>query len=135
MIDTLLASLHKVRKTGNNKWQACCPAHEDSDPSLAITTVSDGRILIHCFAGCSPLDILAAVDMSMTDLFPDGALANELRGATPWIRSQRRDDERKVDNADMVMRIVSADREKGKVISNKDLKAEREAYLQVRSNT
>jgi hypothetical protein len=28
--------------------------------------------LIHCFAGCEPAAVLAAVGMTMADLFPDG---------------------------------------------------------------
>jgi len=32
---------------------ALCPAHDDRNPSLSIQ-LADDRILIHCFAGCSP---------------------------------------------------------------------------------
>ena len=31
---------------------ARCVAHEDGNPSLSIRDSDDGRILIHCFAGC-----------------------------------------------------------------------------------
>ena len=31
----------------------------------------DGVIVIHCHAGCMPLDILAAVGMEFSDLFPE----------------------------------------------------------------
>jgi hypothetical protein len=49
------------------KWSgpsgsACCPAHDDHTPSLSITDGSDGRLLLHCFAGCSFRDIHAALD-------------------------------------------------------------------------
>ena len=68
--ETLLNQLHKVRKNGNGKWMACCPAHDDKSPSLAISETSE-NVLIHCFAGCQPSEILAAVGLSMGDLFPD----------------------------------------------------------------
>ncbi|WP_037281989.1 DUF7146 domain-containing protein [Rubellimicrobium mesophilum] len=32
---------------------ACCPAHGDRSPSLSIKDGQDGRLLLHCFAGCS----------------------------------------------------------------------------------
>ena len=31
---------------------ACCPAHQDSSPSLSIGMGKDGRVLVHCHAGC-----------------------------------------------------------------------------------
>ena len=33
-------------------WKARCPAHDDHDPSLSISD-QDGKILVHCHAGCS----------------------------------------------------------------------------------
>ena len=40
-------------KKSNNGFMACCPAHEDNNPSLSIKDGSDGRVLVHCFAGCT----------------------------------------------------------------------------------
>ncbi len=70
-IDTLLSRLDKVKKTGDSNWIACCPAHQDRSPSLVIGEKQDGVIVIHCHAGCMPLDILAAVGMEFSDLFPE----------------------------------------------------------------
>ena len=61
----------KSRPTGAHSWLACCPAHGDKTPSLSIRQTEDGRWLLHCFAGCDVLDILAAVGLAMTDLFPE----------------------------------------------------------------
>jgi hypothetical protein len=41
----------KGHKCGNG-WTARCPAHDDRNPSLSITEDRDGRVLLHCFAGC-----------------------------------------------------------------------------------
>lgn len=69
MIGNLLNRLEKVQgKKG--RWTACCPAHVDKSPSLAITQLDDGRILLKCFAGCSAYEVVSAVGMDMTDLFP-----------------------------------------------------------------
>lgn len=69
--ETLLNELHKVRKNGNGSWMGCCPAHDDKSPSLSVTEGSDGHILIHCHAGCSPYEVLSSVGLSMSDLFPE----------------------------------------------------------------
>lgn len=68
-VDMLLSRLARVRKSKPNSWMACCPAHEDRSPSLAVTYIEDGRILIHCFAGCEAGDVLAAVGLNIRDLF------------------------------------------------------------------
>ena len=69
--DALLSRLDKVKVTGPNRWVACCPAHADKSPSLAIRELADGRILIRCFAGCLTSDVLAAIGLEFSDLFPD----------------------------------------------------------------
>ena len=66
----LLDRLQAVRKTGTAKWIAHCPSHEDNSLSLAIRECEDGTTLIHCFAQCSPVDVLGAVGMTLRDLFP-----------------------------------------------------------------
>jgi putative DNA primase/helicase len=50
----------KGHKCGNG-WTACCPAHDDHDPSLSIREGDAGRALLHCFAGCRQEDIIAAL--------------------------------------------------------------------------
>lgn len=70
MINALLERLDKVKERGEGSWIACCPAHEDKTPSLSIRETSDGTILVHDFAGCSPVDILSAVGLELKDLFP-----------------------------------------------------------------
>ena len=68
-VEQLLSRLARV-KGRNGSWTACCPAHDDKGPSLAVTEREDGRILMHCFAGCNISDVLGALGMDMSDLFP-----------------------------------------------------------------
>jgi hypothetical protein len=70
MIGNFLNKLEKVRGS-KGRWVACCPAHVDRSPSLAITETDDGRILLKCFAGCSAQQVVEAVGMDLTDLFPN----------------------------------------------------------------
>lgn len=68
-LDNLLSRLDKV-KGRNGSWVACCPAHADRNPSMTIRETEDGKILLHCFAGCSVGEIAGAVGFDLTDLFP-----------------------------------------------------------------
>jgi CHC2 zinc finger len=58
-----------VKPTGPGRWIALCPAHEDRSPSFSIRETEDGRVLVHCFAGCPNGDVLAAIGLRMSDLF------------------------------------------------------------------
>jgi len=68
--DKIISMLDGVRSTGQDRWIAKCPAHEDKSPSLAIREVDD-RLLLHCFAGCSIYEIVSAVGMELSNLFPE----------------------------------------------------------------
>ena len=70
MIENILSRLEKV-KGRNGVYTACCPAHGDKSPSLAIRELDDGRILMKCFANCSVQEIMGAIGMEIGDLFPD----------------------------------------------------------------
>ena len=62
MLDTesIAMSLDKPRRNGAGKYMACCPAHDDKNPSLAITD-ADGITLVYCFAGCQQRDVIDAL--------------------------------------------------------------------------
>jgi len=68
--DTLLSLLDKVKRTGPDRWVARCPAHDDRGPSLAVRELEDGRVLVHCFAGCCVDEVVSAAGLEMSDLFP-----------------------------------------------------------------
>lgn len=59
-----------IRQTQPSAWLAQCPAHDDRRPSLSITRLDNGRVLIHCHAGCSPQAIVDAIGLDMADLTP-----------------------------------------------------------------
>ena len=49
--------------------QVCCPAHEDGSPSLSVTPGRDGRVVLHCHAGCTVESICGALGLTVKDLF------------------------------------------------------------------
>jgi len=57
-LDALARSL-QAKKSGST-WMARCPAHKDSNPSLSVREVN-GKVLVHCHAGCSQEDVIAAL--------------------------------------------------------------------------
>ena len=65
----LLDRLECVRKSGRG-WIARCPAHGDKRPSLSLAEGDDGRVLLHCFGGCSAASVVHAVGLTLGDLFP-----------------------------------------------------------------
>lgn len=68
--DNLLSRLDKVKRIAPGKWISRCPAHDDRGPSLSIKELDDGRVLVHCFSGCSVGEVVAAVALELSDLFP-----------------------------------------------------------------
>jgi putative DNA primase/helicase len=48
------------RKVGDS-WMARCPAHDDRKPSLSIRDADDGKILLHCHAGCGQERVITAL--------------------------------------------------------------------------
>lgn len=68
--DVLLSRLDRVRSTRPGTWIACCPAHDDRKPSLSVRELDDGRVLLHCWVGCAAGDVVAAVGLTLGDLFP-----------------------------------------------------------------
>jgi hypothetical protein len=67
----ILDRVQKYKKTGSGKWMATCPAHGDLSPSLSVTELEDGRVLINCYAGCGAIDVLASVGLDWQALYPD----------------------------------------------------------------
>src|SRR5437773_10996852 len=82
--EDIVALLKGVRPTGTNRWMALCPTHEDRHRSLSILEVAD-RTLLHCFAGCKPVDICRALGLRVSDLFSESRYRPD-----PYIQRWRR---------------------------------------------
>ena len=130
----VLPQLEKVRRRGEGQWEACCPAHADSNPSFGVAVGRDGRILLHCYAGCSKDEILGALGLSMSILF-DKPQADRMRPF--WYADDRRQQEQR-DRETFPDRVVLAQcreaREKGRPLTKQDEAREREAWLRVKGS-
>ena len=73
--EIFLSRLAKVHRLGDNRYIACCPAHDDRNPSMSIS-IEDDKLLTYCHAmQCSHEDILAAVGMKIGDFYDDAGKA------------------------------------------------------------
>ena len=70
-IEDILSRFEGVEQSGPDNWMARCPAHGDSNPSLSITLKPDGKVLMHCFTGCTVEEICQAVGLKLSDLMPE----------------------------------------------------------------
>jgi hypothetical protein len=69
--ERVLQALNQQGSKGKgNAWQ--CVAHSDNQPSLSIGHRKDGKgVVLYCHAGCDPEDILAALELTMSDLYDE----------------------------------------------------------------
>lgn len=62
---------YRVTRSAGGWIIAQCPAHDDRNPSLSIAAGADGRLLLHCHAGCGIRDILDALGLPPAAMFTD----------------------------------------------------------------
>jgi len=51
-LQQIIPYLRKARRLADGSYLACCPAHDDSEPSLHLSESPDGTLLWHGHAGC-----------------------------------------------------------------------------------
>lgn len=117
--ENLLSKLDKVRQTGPGRWIALCPAHDDKHPSLSVTETEDGTILIKCWAGCGASEVIAAIGLEFSDLFPNkGGYKSSKRGRQPF---NPKDILKILAHESLIVLLVANDLVSGKVISDVDM--------------
>lgn len=70
-VERVLDRLDGVRPTGDGRWQARCPAHDDRTASLSVAEADDGKVLMHCHAECSTREVVDAAGLDWSDLFAE----------------------------------------------------------------
>ncbi|MQM37687.1 hypothetical protein KBTX_01689 [wastewater metagenome] len=128
---TLLPRLERVRELGPGRWIARCPAHDDRSPSLSVRETDDATILVHCWAGCPSADVVAALGLELSDLFPprrdDRA---PLRPRERWVP---RDVLAAVAGEALVVAIAADDLAAGRRLADADRERLRTASLRLRA--
>lgn len=70
-IHQLAQQCDKVKWQGKDSFKACCPSHDDRNPSMTVTEAPDGTILVHCFSGCEQMAVLEALGMLERNPLPN----------------------------------------------------------------
>ena len=104
----LLELLQGVRETAPGRYIARCPAHDDRSPSLAIKDGDDGRVLLHCFAGCGTEDVLSAIGLTFSDVMPE-RVGQDHAYKPVRNRINPRDALATLDHESLVVAIIGAD--------------------------
>lgn len=82
-LESLLSRLDGVKRTGHDRWVAKCPSHKDRRASLSVRGLDDGRVLLHCFAGCAVDMVVGAAGLQLSDLYPPNQLQQHSAPAVP----------------------------------------------------
>lgn len=82
-LDKVLSRLDMVKRIGDGRYTAICPAHDDRTPSLAIKD-DGGRLLLHCFGGCETSEVLGAIGLDFSDIMPEKLMGNFKRDKKPF---------------------------------------------------
>jgi hypothetical protein len=126
-LDQFLQRLEFVKPSAH-AFSARCPVHDDHSPSLSIKEGDDGRVLVHCHAGCLPQEVVAAVGLTMPDLFPANGKPRRPPPAPGVTRTALG---AALEIEQYVLFFVAYDRVKGKSVSPTDAARERLARQRI----
>jgi len=113
----VLDRLDKVRQLGSHKWTACCPVHDDSNPSMSVNlhdTPEGQKLGMYCFAcGAKGDSVVESVGLKIGDLF---------ERSKEFIPDRHYLLQKTVDADDFTIVIYETDKAKGRKIRYKDHK-------------
>ena len=115
--EALLSRLEGVKRTGEGRWLARWQAHGDRHASLSIRETSAGVVLVKCWAGCSTAEVVAAVDLDMSALFPEKIMTGCKPERRPFPAA---DILRAVSFETMIVSLAAAQLAKGKRLAAED---------------
>lgn len=135
-VDMILGRLDKPRQTGRDRWRSRCPScGGGSTSSLSVGVGADGAVLLKCFKGCEVAQVVDALGLQLSDLFPPKLEAGQ--GAAPMKRRRLISDRQALDllhDEAQLVAIVGLNLARGVPVVDADLErvlqaAGRVAYL------
>lgn len=134
-VDRILARLEGVRRSGPG-WRANCPIGHRSRGTLAIAEADTGAVLMRCHAGCAAAEIVAAVGLTLADLFPpreraEQSAADRRENRERLALANVRDAAQMIDNELYVILIAIAMQARGEALSEQDQERLRLAHERI----
>ena len=124
--DQVLDRLDKVRRRGEESWTACCPVHDDKNPSMTVS-VKDRKLLMYCFAcGAKGDSVVESIGLSTGALFED---SQEFDADPHYLLKKTQEDD------DFLIAIYQSAKRSGERIRYKDHKAYMEAMARRHNRT
>lgn len=126
-VQLILSGLSKHRQSGPGRWLGSCPGplHKrgDRNMSLSIGETAEGAALLHCFAGCEVAAILAALNLSLSDLYPPNLNEPDHHGGKPKVPPIPWKDIFTAISRDLIaIQLMAADIVNGRRFSDEDLR-------------
>lgn len=115
------ANSHRYIDLGHGKLKGCCPAHDDRTPSMAISEASDGRLLVHCYAGCTASEIVSSIGLELHQLFPE--TDKNVRSLFPSRKSKTPTED------EFLLEICASSRRAGKRLTAQEKQLEQQAFM------
>lgn len=70
VLDRLAEKTSITPTKSSDGFAARCPAHDDRRESLSVNVGADGKVILHCHAGCDTVDVIRLLGLMWSDLFP-----------------------------------------------------------------
>lgn len=125
LLDPIVSRLERVKWVKPDQVVACCPAHDDDTPSLALRDAGD-KVLMRCYAGCTFDEIAAALGMQPREFFADSKAP---KSTVPGVSRRQIYKELAVEL--LTAYTVTRDRAEGKDIAAGDAERERLARQRI----
>jgi putative DNA primase/helicase len=76
-----------VKRLSGGNYLVCCPAHDDTSPSLSLRD-GDRGLIVHCFAGCEARDVYRAIREKGFDVEQDDTTRKPAKDSSEYRRRQ-----------------------------------------------
>lgn len=132
-VNNILDRLERVKATGSDTWRCQCPCGHKSPSQMTVKELPDGRVLIHCFAGHSPSEIMEALDMGLSDLYEE-RLEDRIRPLYMATQEKKKlaTIHDKIKSCQLRLDMAREMRENHIRLTNKDLATEHDAFVEMR---